>query len=112
MVTTWRTFSCTRQGLGEGLKTRRNPPIPFLDRSQAPLRGSIAVALVASVWCSEFHRKIRPRNPNAVVTAHIDHHVGACWHVTIDALGSRRTLWVKMMCRRIVLHRMTLQTKT
>ena len=71
------------------------------------------MAIGARIWSSELHRQVRARNTDAVITARIDHHVRACWHVTCDALRASRSGLVEMMARRIVLLRgMALLTNT
>ena len=60
------------------------------------------MALVACVWCSYRHRNVRPGNPQAVVTAWVDHHVVGLGHVAIDATGARRLGFVKMVGRDVI----------
>src|SRR5579871_5150106 len=69
------------------------------------------MTMVARVRRAELHRKIRPRNADAVVAALVNDHIGPRRHVACDALGSRRSDFMKMMLRRIVtLSQMALET--
>ena len=69
--------------------------------------------LVQALGVPSFTDKVGTRNPDAVIPTRIDDHICARWHVTLDASRARRSHFVKMMCRRIVLlRRMTLRAHT
>src|SRR6516165_2954579 len=95
---------------GEALIALRIVPEPALDLCRSPTRIAGGVASIAGVRRSDLRRKIRARNPQAVVVARIDHHVGLGWHVTGRALRTRASGGMVMMRRAIELRRrMTLR---
>ena len=61
------------------------------------------MAIAACVRRAQLYRQVRPRNAEAVISTLIDNHICPSWHVTFDALRARRSWFVKMMLRRIVL---------
>ena len=65
----------------------------------------------ACVGRSQTNTQLRPRNPEAVVSPRIDHHVRGRWHVTLDTTGSRRAGLMMMMVGRVVLSRRMLVTR-
>src|SRR6266404_3531238 len=61
------------------------------------------MAIVARVRRAQLYRQVGARNADAVISARIDNHVSARWHVAFDASRARRSDFVEMMFRRIVL---------
>ena len=86
-------------------------PEPALDRIRGPLRRSIGVAIVAGVWRAVLHGQIRPRNPQAVIVAGVNHHVSARRHVARNAIRRGiRLLMTAVLCPGVELGCVALET--
>ena len=69
------------------------------------LGGVFQVALRAGVGCAVLHAQVGPRNPQAVIAARIDSHVGGFRHVALHTRSTREPVLMVMVLRRIVLAR-------
>ena len=77
-------------------------PAPLGDALGGPVRRLIGVAVLAGVRRAERDREIRARDPERVVAARVDHHVGARGHVAADAERAFGALRVEVVLERVV----------
>ena len=61
--------------------------VPFGDIFIGPLIGLIDVAAITGIGDAQFDAEIRPRYPEAMVCAVIDHHISSFRHMALDTFG-------------------------
>src|SRR5271169_6559809 len=84
---------------GVVLKTLSIWTVPGFDGGGSPRSRLVPMAFVAGIGRAELRRKIRTRNPQAVIVARIDDHVSARRHVARWAADGRVHGFMMVMSR-------------